>query len=258
MSTATVSRTVSTDKRYFGVYSATVTKVEDDKAKEGRVKIICHWFDEQTEMDWCRVAQVYAGNGYGAFFTPEPGDEVLLAFDNGDMRAPIILGGLYNGKDKPPTFRSSTKDQKMIHTKGGNELLLDDTPNKKRVKLTTSGGHTADLSDVDKKILLQSSGGQTVTLDDGAKKITVQAGSTTITMDASSGSVTIAGGPITLQSNQIFLGASGSATHPVPFGEVLLSIFNAHTHVCTAPGTPSATPLPILPPTAVSKGVLTS
>ena len=50
-----------------------------------------------------RRASSYAGNGYGSFFVPEVGDEVLVAFVQGDMRYPIILGGLYNGEDKPPT-----------------------------------------------------------------------------------------------------------------------------------------------------------
>jgi phage baseplate assembly protein V len=249
MSTATVSRTVSTDKRFYGVYSATVTKVEDDQGKEGRVKIICHWFDEQMETDWCRVAQIYAGNGYGAFFVPEPGDEVLLAFDNGDMRAPIILGGLYNGKDKPPTFRSSNQDQKMIHTKGGSELLFDDTANQQRVRLKTPGGHTADLSDVDKKITLQSSGGQSVVIDDSANKVVVQTGGSTVEVDAS-GTITLTGTTLVLSAASVELGGSGAA-HPLVWGDALmawLATLGAHTHVCTAPATPSGPPVVVVPP----------
>jgi phage baseplate assembly protein gpV len=43
-----------------------------------------------------------AGSNYGFYFMPEVGDEVLVAFIQGDMRLPVILGGLYNGVDKPP------------------------------------------------------------------------------------------------------------------------------------------------------------
>src|ERR1044072_5241274 len=105
------SRTRTTDKRFYGVYEAIVTAVNDT---EGRVRVKFPWFDDQMETELARVRQAYAGNGYGAFFIPEVGDEVLVAFIQGDMRLPIILGGLYNGKDQPPTNRSDAIDQKMI------------------------------------------------------------------------------------------------------------------------------------------------
>ena len=57
--------------------------------------------DDQTELE-CRMCNSYAGNNYGFYFVPQVGDEVLVAFIQGDMRLPVILGGLYNGKDKPP------------------------------------------------------------------------------------------------------------------------------------------------------------
>ena len=110
MSSATVSRTRSTDKRFYGVVEGIVTSVDDSDGKEGRVKVQFPWFDHQMETEWCRVRQFYAGNGYGAFFVPEVNDEVLIAFIHGSMRRPIILGGLYNGKDKPPTYRSAAVD----------------------------------------------------------------------------------------------------------------------------------------------------
>jgi uncharacterized protein involved in type VI secretion and phage assembly len=258
MSTAAVSRTVSTDKSFYGVYSAIVTQVNDDAGKEGRVKIKYPWFDDQMESDWCRVAQIYAGNGYGSFILPEVGDEVLVAYDHGDMRMPIVLAGLYNGQDKPVTYRSSTQDQKLLRTKGGSELLFDDSQGKQRVRLKTPAGHTADLSDVDKKIVIQTSGGQSVALDDSANKITIQTGSASVTIDGSSGNITVAGKQIVLQGSGISLGPTSSSTHPVPFGDQLLEIFNSHTHICTAPASPSGPPVPILLPSAVSLKTLTS
>jgi uncharacterized protein involved in type VI secretion and phage assembly len=256
LTTAAVSRTVSADKRFFGVYSAIVTDVLDDAGKEGRVKVKFPWFDDQMQSDWCRVAQIYAGNGYGSFILPEVGDEVLVAFDNGDMRFPIILAGLYNGKDKPVTYRSSTQDQKLLRTKGGSELLFDDSQGKQRVRLKTPAGHTVDLSDVDKKIAIQTSGGQSAMFDDSANKITLQTGSGSVTIDGSSGNITVTGMQIVLQGSSISLGAG--AVHPVPFGEILLTIFNSHTHICTAPASPSGPPVPILPSSAISTKTMTS
>jgi uncharacterized protein involved in type VI secretion and phage assembly len=247
---STVSRTRTTDKRFYGVVEGIVTSVTDDKGKEGRVKVQFPWFDDQMETEWCRVRQFYAGNGYGAFFVPEAGDEVLLAFIHGDMRKPIVLGGLYNGKDKPPTYRSPTQDQKMIRTKGQHELLFDDTPNQARVRIKTKGGHVADLNDQDKKINLQSSGGQTVVIDDGSKKITIQAGSGSVEIDAS-GTVTVQGTKVVLSAASVSLGGSAAASSLV-LGEALLAWLGAHTHPNVLPLPPTLPPVVPPPPAMLS------
>lgn len=120
-----ISRTKSTDKRYYGVYEALVTNVSDPE-HEGRVKLHMPWFDEQMETEWCRVRQFYAGNGYGAVFVPDVGDEVLISFIQGDMRQPIILGGLYNGADKPP---AQDPRERIICSRNGHKIrFIDSTP----------------------------------------------------------------------------------------------------------------------------------
>jgi phage baseplate assembly protein V len=123
--TLPVARSRSTDQQYFGVYEGIVSDV-NDPGKEGRIKIKMPWFDPLMETEWCRVRQFYAGNGYGAFFIPNVGDEVLIAFIQGDMRQPIILGGLYNGVDKPP---SEDPRERMICSRNGHKIrFIDSTP----------------------------------------------------------------------------------------------------------------------------------
>jgi uncharacterized protein involved in type VI secretion and phage assembly len=248
-----VSRTRTTDKRFYGVVQGIVTNVEDADAKEGRVKVRFDWFDDQMETEWCRVRQFYAGNGYGAFFVPEVGDEVIVAFVHGDMRMPIILGALYNGVDKPVTYRSSSQDQKLIRTKAQHELLFDDTSGKERVRIRTNGGHSADLSDCDKKVTVQTSGGQSVTLDDSASTITLQSGSNTVTVDNSSGTITLTGTSVVINASTVSLGTS-AAPFSLVQGDLLLTLFNTHTHLCTAPGAPSSPPVvPLLPADVLSE-----
>jgi phage baseplate assembly protein V len=190
------SRTRTTDKRYYGVYEALVAEV-NDTAKEGRVKVQFPWFDDQLTSEWCRVRQFYAGNDYGAFFIPEVGDEVLVAFIQGDMRYPIILGGLYNGKDKPPTARADDKDQKMIRTKGQHEILMDDTKNKECVRIKTKGGHQVTLDD--------TSGAEKITIIDSKEKNRVE-----IDTVANSIKVESSGGKLVLKANQIEISADST------------------------------------------------
>jgi phage baseplate assembly protein V len=248
-----LSRTRGTDKRFYGVVQAIVTEVNDSDGKEGRVKVQFPWFDDQMETEWCPVRQFYAGNGYGAFFIPEVGDAVLVAFIHGDMRMPIILGCLYNGQDKPPTYRSDQQDQKMVQTKGGHQLLFDDTPNQQRVRIQTQGGHQADLSDVDKKILFQSSQGQTVLIDDSAQSITLNTNGNTVTVDGSSGTITLTGTSLVLNGPSVAIGGN-SAAHPVVLGDILqtwLTTLGFHTHNVTVPGAPTGPPIVAEPPLGI-------
>jgi uncharacterized protein involved in type VI secretion and phage assembly len=92
------ARSRSTDKRFYGVAEALVTDVRND----GQVKVTYPWFDDHMESEWARVVQFFAGPGHGAFFIPRINSEVLVAFIHGDMRFPVVLGGLFNGKDLPP------------------------------------------------------------------------------------------------------------------------------------------------------------
>jgi uncharacterized protein involved in type VI secretion and phage assembly len=241
-----LSRSRLTDKRFHGVVEGIVTSVEDD-SKEGRVKVKLPWFDDLTELE-CRVCQLYAGNNYGAFFIPEVGDEVLVAFIQGDMRVPVILGGLYNGQDKPPTFRTEDQDQKMIRTRGKHEILLDDTRGKERVRIRTQGGHEVDLSDEDKKVSLKTINGQSIEIDDQSSRITIKTtGNQSISLDATSGVITLTG-PTTLnlEASSIALGGA-AATQPLVLGAAFMALFNAHVHT---PGVPVTSP-PVTPMTPV-------
>jgi uncharacterized protein involved in type VI secretion and phage assembly len=232
----TADKSRSADRRYFGVAEAVVVDI-DDPEQEGRVKVKFMWFDPTMPSDWCRVAQLYAGGGYGAFWVPEVDDEVLVAFVHGDMRFPVVLGGLYNGKDKPSTFRSDgadqpEKNQKLFRTARGHELLFDDTSGQEKVVLSSANGHTLTLDDTAGRVIVETSGGQSVTLDDSGT-VTIK-GSTSVTVDAP----------------QIKLGAA--ATEALLKGTTFLPLFNTHVHTCTAPATPSSPPVPTVPPTVLS------
>jgi uncharacterized protein involved in type VI secretion and phage assembly len=245
------SRARSTDQRYYGVVEAIVVDVYDPE-DEGRVKVRFPWFDEAMISEWCRVAQPYAGNGYGFVWVPELEDEVLVAFVHGDMRMPIVVGGLYNGVDKPPTAKQPGRDQKMIRTKGGHELVMDDTSGSERTRLTTAGGHTLDLDDAGKKVTVASTAGHSVLIDENAQSIAIEtAGGQSVSLDGASGKITISATSVTLDATAISLGSA--AAQSVVLGTTFLALFNAHVHTTGIPGGPTSPPVPPLTPAILSQ-----
>src|SRR5215204_4872627 len=106
--------------------------------KFGRVKVQFHW-DRQGKNDadsscWVRVAQVWAGKRWGAYFTPRIGQEVVVAFVEGDPDRPIVVGSVYNADMMPPYTLPDNMTQSGIKTRstmnGGsenfNELRFED------------------------------------------------------------------------------------------------------------------------------------
>ncbi len=72
----------------------------------GRIRIRYHWQREESNTCWVRVAQMYAGPGYGAQFIPRIGQEVIVKFLDNDIDRPIVAGMLYNGQgqDDPQAY----------------------------------------------------------------------------------------------------------------------------------------------------------
>ncbi len=80
----------------------------------GRVKVQFPW-DREGRHDagsscWLRVAQIWAGDGWGAFFWPRIGHEVVVAFENGDPDCPMIIGSVYNAANMPPYTMPARQD----------------------------------------------------------------------------------------------------------------------------------------------------
>ncbi|MEA3008362.1 MAG: hypothetical protein QOJ91_54 [Sphingomonadales bacterium] len=84
-----------------GVMTAVVTQNQDPDGL-GRVKLRLAAAGEGDETDWARIVAPVAGAARGTFFLPEVGDEVLVAFDHGDIRFPYVLGALWSRFNRPP------------------------------------------------------------------------------------------------------------------------------------------------------------
>ena len=86
-----------------GLVAGQVTDVVDpDNA--GRVRVKFAGVDAgNVESAWARVVTIGGGNARGAVFLPEVNDEVLVGFEHGDARRPVVLGGLFSKRNALPT-----------------------------------------------------------------------------------------------------------------------------------------------------------
>jgi uncharacterized protein involved in type VI secretion and phage assembly len=227
------------DQYYYGVMQALVVDNKDPLG-EGRVRLSYPWLNQSMETEWCRVCQLYAGNGYGSFFVPEEHDEVLVACVHGDLNEVIVLGGLYNGKDKPASKREKQPglDQKLIRTKGKHQVLLDDTPDKKKIELKSGDGQSFTLDDQGKKIVIDTGGGQSITMEKDGGAITISTGGGQQVKLDGSGTITLSGKmKVKLDAAQVEIGSS--AIQPAVLGTAFLELFSSHTHqVGQIPTTP--------------------
>jgi uncharacterized protein involved in type VI secretion and phage assembly len=84
-----------------GVTVGVVTNLEDQESKN-RVKLKLPYLTSAEETGWARVMQLGAGNGRGWWLHPDVGDEVIVAFENGDPRLPIVIGGVWSSRNAGP------------------------------------------------------------------------------------------------------------------------------------------------------------
>jgi uncharacterized protein involved in type VI secretion and phage assembly len=126
-----------------------------------------------------------AGEDRGTFFLPEVGDEVLVAFERGDIHYPYVIGALWNSDDVPPVEKADQLDVRKLRSRTGHEIVFDDTDGAERVEIRTAGGHEVLLDDGEKRVTIKDSAGQSVVLDAGGKSVTIE-GATKLSLSAQS------------------------------------------------------------------------
>jgi len=183
----------------------------------GRVRVKFPTLTEEHESNWARVVSVGAGPGRGFDCLPEINDEVLVAFEHGDIHRPYVIGGVWNGKDAPPekvddTIVGGKVRLRTFKTRIGHKLQFveEDQGTKKGVYLNTNGGHNLRLNDSDKFMELQTTGGHKIRCDDIDKTITVEStGQIKITAPQKI-SLTVGGNSIEITPSGINIKSSGT------------------------------------------------
>jgi uncharacterized protein involved in type VI secretion and phage assembly len=262
----------------FSIVRATVTNNQDPE-KLGRVKVKYPFLGSKAknnESDWCRVVRPVAHAGAGDWALPDVNDEVLIAFENGDLGRPIVIGSLYS--EAIPPFKTGLAGDhnadgkntlRGLKTRSGHTLIFDDSEGKETVLLKDSNGHVLKM---DKKgVSLKTAAGDEIQIED-QKSITLKTSkghSLKMTeenvkleskdgemIELKSGGITIkSSGKVSIQgSSKIELGDGASKS--LLFGEDVMQAFNTHTH-STSYG-PTSPPVAPMTPGVLSKKVKTS
>jgi type VI secretion system secreted protein VgrG len=134
--------------RVNGVQTARVVGPEGEEIhtdEYGRIRVQFHWNWQEGYHDdascWIRVAQSWAGPGWGTMFIPRIGHEVVVDFLEGDPDQPLVIGSVYNGTNPPPyplpdeRTKSTIKSDSSLGGGGFNELRFEDAKGSEEIFL---------------------------------------------------------------------------------------------------------------------------
>jgi len=171
------------NSKIYGLVIGVVSNNQDPE-KLGRIKVKFPWLSDEVESNWCRLAYPIKGKERGFWWIPEIDDKVLIGFLFGDVNMPYVVGGLYNGKDKPPktdditsTFagegydhgayatakghfnEDGKNDLRFIRSRSGHMFIFDDKAGAEKVTLADkTGEHRIEIFSKDNRVVITSAG----------------------------------------------------------------------------------------------------
>src|SRR6266566_7160254 len=123
--------------RYYGKYRGQVTD-NDDPDNLGRIKAKVPRLLGDEEIGWALPAFAYGGaSEQGLFAVPDTGAGVWIEFEGGDLSYPIWVGTWWSSNEVP---ESATPDKKVLKTKSGNKIVLDDTSGSELIEISDASG----------------------------------------------------------------------------------------------------------------------
>lgn len=156
-----LSRTAAGDEqpKLTGVAVGIVTNNQDPK-QLGRVKIRFPWLPGEEDSFWAMIAVLMAGNERGTYFLPEVDDQVLVAFEHGDIRRPFVLGALWSKSAPPPETNADGKNNKrLIRSRSGLQIEFDDSDGHEQLTITDKDGdYRLILNPPEKLLTIESAG----------------------------------------------------------------------------------------------------
>jgi type VI secretion system secreted protein VgrG len=235
----------------------------------GRVKVQFYWdrlgTQDQNSSCWIRVAQIWAGAGWGGIYIPRIGQEVVVDFLDGNPDRPLITGCVYNATQTVPyalpdnATRSTIKTNSSTGGGGFNELRFEDKAgseevffqaqkdyntvvlNNETVKITQDTTTTVDKGN---RSITVSQGNNSLTVSQGNNSVTVSQGNDSLTVSQGNHSITVSAGSSTITAGQSITLSVGSNSITIDTSGVTVSAaqiqFTAQSGL-TANGGPSMT-----------------
>ena len=142
-------------------YSVVPAMVTRNDDTQGRVKVRFPWMDDQDESDWIAVSGPGAGKDRGLFCIPATDDQVLVAFSFGQIDKAYVIGSLWSTADKPPSAGDPNK--RTWKSRSGHVIILDDTEGSEQISIVDkSGGNTITIDASSNTITIESAGDLTI------------------------------------------------------------------------------------------------
>jgi Rhs element Vgr protein len=206
------------------VQLGTVKQINQDPAGEYRVLVTLPLLQAQDGAGvWARFGSFYASNGIGSNFYPEIGDEVVLAFLNGDPRYPVVLGSLYSKANPPPYPPTSGSDPAPNNTKSfmtKSKLHIDFIENNPEILITTPANQKVDIDDKAGAITIADKNGNSIVLNSSG--ITLKSASD-ITLQASGSISMTADNNVSINASNAFTAQANASAKVTASGTVQVS-----------------------------------
>ncbi len=210
--------------KIYGTQTAIVVGEKGEEIfpdKYGRVKVQFYW-DQEGKKDeksscWIRVAQMWAGKGWGTMFIPRMGSEVVVSFLEGNPDNPIIIGSVYNATQTVPYALPGEKTKSTIKTistkkgEAGNEIRFEDKKDSEELYFHAQKDQLI-LVENDRKKDVKANEIITITKD---RTTTITEGNETLTIS---------------KGNRTLEVTKGNETHDVKKGTRDLTVKDAETH----------------------------
>jgi uncharacterized protein involved in type VI secretion and phage assembly len=184
-------------KQLNGVFVAVVLDNADPEGL-GRVKVglpSLGTLSGHPSETWARMATLMAGKDQGSWFIPDVGVEVLVAFEAGNLGRPFVIGSLWNTNSPPPQSMDTSNNKKVLQSRNGVKITLDDNSGQERFVVETPAGQHIILSDGPGSIAIEVGKDATIKLDHNGISIVA---STNVSVSASQ--VSISTGMLTVNA----------------------------------------------------------
>lgn len=201
---------------------------EIDIDEDGRILVHFHWDRDQNDSCRIRVAQLWAGNQWGAVFVPRVGMEVVVEFMGGDPDRPLVTGAVYNSVNKNPVLpekktRSGIRSESSEGGGGYNFIGFDDLKGSEEVYIHAQKDMLREVENNDTIRVIE--GDRTITVEQGNQSTTVSQGNHSTTVSQGNLTVSVDAGKIEVEAAQsIELKVGGSSIKIEPAKITLKSV----------------------------------